>query len=72
MKCTFQDVRDILHAHGFVLVRQNGTSHAQYRGVVNGEVRMTTVAGKPSDDVNPDTLSSIIRQSGLPKKLFRK
>lgn len=47
---------------GWYLDRQRG-SHRQYkhptkRGVV-------TVPGKPSDDLHPKTLASILRQAGL-------
>lgn len=67
----FRDVIDILEANGFVLIRQNG-SHRRYRGIVGGEVRFVDVAPHSlSDDVAKGTLGSIIRQSGLPKKLFR-
>ena len=59
---------DILVAHGFTTIRQNGTSHRQFRGVV----RMVTLAGKPSDDVAIGTLQSIIRQSGLTRGAFRR
>ena len=72
LKCSFADVIDILEAHGFALVRQDATSHRQFRGVVQGQVRMVTVAGKLSDDVAVGTLQSMIRQSGLPKRLFRR
>jgi len=62
----------ILEAHGFVVVRQNGTSHRVYRREAAGKVSMTVVAGHPSDDVAIGTLQSIIRQSGLPKSLFKR
>lgn len=62
---------DILEGNGFVIIRQNGTSHRQLRGVVNGDVKMTTLAGKLSDEIAIGTLQAIIRQSGLPRKLFR-
>lgn len=72
LNCTFQQVLDILLSHGFVVQRHEGTSHRQLRGVVGGEVRMVTVAGKLSDEVAIGTLQSMIRQSGLSKKLFRR
>ena len=69
---SFSDVIEILSAAGFVTLRQGASSHVRYRGVVKGEVRFVDVAGHAaSDSVNPNTLASIIRQSGLPKKLFR-
>jgi len=49
-------------------------SHRQYKRTANeGETRLVTVAyHNINDDVLPGTLSSMIRQSGLPKRLFRK
>ena len=47
--------------------------HRQYRGVVAGQVRYVTVAyHNAGDEILLDTLSSMIRQSGLSKRLFRK
>lgn len=68
---TFQEMLSILEANGFAIIRQNGTSHRQLRGVVNGEVRMTTLAGKLSNEIAIGTLQAIIRQSGLPRGVFR-
>lgn len=63
---------DILKAHGFVLHRQGATSHAIYRGVVDGKIQMVVVAAhRMSDEIKPGTLSTMIRQSGLPKRAFR-
>jgi predicted RNA binding protein YcfA (HicA-like mRNA interferase family) len=62
-----------LLAHGFLLHRHDGTSHRRYRGVVNGKVMFVDVAvHNLSDDIPIGTLSSIVRQSGLPKRLFVK
>ena len=61
----------ILLDHGFELDRQRG-SHRVYKGIVDGQVRLVVVAGhRDSDDVKPGTLASMIRQSGLPRRLFR-
>lgn len=61
----------ILEANGFVLARQRG-SHRAYEGVVDGKVRLVIVAcHRESDDIRAGTLSSMVRQSGLPKRLFR-
>ena len=58
-------VRDLLEAierDGWYLVTTRG-SHRQYKHSVKpGRV---TVAGKPSDDVAPGTLNSILKQAGL-------
>jgi predicted RNA binding protein YcfA (HicA-like mRNA interferase family) len=73
IKCTFAEFIDIICANGFTLERTKGTSHRQYRGVVNGVVCKVTVAcHRLTDEIKPGTLQSMIRQSGLPKSLFRK
>jgi predicted RNA binding protein YcfA (HicA-like mRNA interferase family) len=52
----------LIEADGWRLVRQTG-SHRQFRHPTKpGTV---TVAGKPSTDVPPGTLISILRQAGL-------
>jgi len=62
----------ILEAHGFELHREAKGSHRQYRGVVAGEVKIVIVAAhRMSDDIKPGTLASMMRQSGLAKKVFR-
>ena len=67
----YRDVLEILHKHEFKFDRQKG-SHKTYKGMVGGKVQIVQLAfSQGSEDVNPDTLSSIKRQSGLPKKLFR-
>jgi len=49
----------------FFLVATRG-SHRQYKHPVRpGRV---TVAGKPSDDLAPGTLNSILKQSGLKER----
>ena len=41
--------------------------------VINGEVRFVDVAAHSlNDEIAPGTLNSMIRQSGLSKRLFRK
>lgn len=52
----------ILHQDGWYLVATRG-SHRQFKHAEKpGRV---TVAGKPSDDLAPGTLSSILKQAGL-------
>lgn len=61
----------IIVEHGFCLDRQRG-SHRVYKGVFGAEVRLVVVAlHRESDEIKPGTLASMIRQSGLDKKLFR-
>lgn len=63
---------EIIRANGFDIHRQSSGSHAIYRGVVSGNVKFVTVAAhRMSDDIKPGTLASMIRQSGLPKDMFR-
>ena len=67
----FRNFIRILLDHGFGLDRQSG-SHRVYKGVVGGKTRIVVVAGhRESDDIRPGVLDSMIRQSGLNKKLFR-
>ena len=58
----FRDVIGMIEQDGWKLIRTTG-SHRQYRHPVKpGTV---TVAGKPSLDVPPGTLNSILKQAGL-------
>ncbi len=58
------EILRVLQADGWFLVAIRG-SHRQYKHPEKpGRV---TVAGKPSDDVAPGTLNSIMKQSGLKK-----
>lgn len=58
-------VRDMLarlEADGWFLIATRG-SHRQFKHLAKpGRV---TVAGKPSDDLAPGTVNSILKQSGL-------
>jgi predicted RNA binding protein YcfA (HicA-like mRNA interferase family) len=57
-----KDVIQLLEGEGWFLIATRG-SHRQYKHPVRpGRV---TVAGKPSDDLAPGTLNSILKQSGL-------
>jgi len=56
------DILTLLKADGWFLVATRG-SHRQFKHPVkSGRV---TVAGKPSDDLAPGTLNSILKQAGL-------
>lgn len=73
LSCTYQQVIDILTSYGFQLHRQGATSHRIYRGEHSRKVWMVTVTfHRASDDVPTGTLKSMIRQSGLNQKLFRR
>ena len=65
---TVVKVREIirrLEDDGWVLVATRG-SHRQYKHSTKGG--RVTVAGKPSDDLAPGTLDSILKQAGLKEK----
>ncbi len=67
----FRDFIAVLVDHGFTEVRTKGDHH-QYEGVVSGRRRLVTIAySRAGDDIMRNNLASMIRQSGLPKKLFR-
>ncbi|AXR60289.1 type II toxin-antitoxin system HicA family toxin [Leptospira mayottensis] len=57
-----KEIIKILEDDGWYLVDQRG-SHKQFKHALkSGRV---TVAGKPSLDIPPGTLNSILKQSGL-------
>lgn len=58
------EVLRMLHADGWYLVATRG-SHRQFKH--STKLGRVTVAGKPSDDLAPGTLNSILKQSGLRK-----
>lgn len=59
-----RDVIRLIEADGWTFHRQRG-SHRQYKQPTKtGKV---TVAGKPSDEMAPGTLGSILRQAGIDK-----
>jgi predicted RNA binding protein YcfA (HicA-like mRNA interferase family) len=61
----------IIEQHGFVCVRTRG-SHRQYKAVIDGQTRLVTVDyDQPGNDIMINNLKSMIRQSGLDKKLFK-
>ncbi|WP_395794668.1 type II toxin-antitoxin system HicA family toxin [Aquimonas sp.] len=56
------EILRLLHQHGWMLVATRG-SHRQFKHPERaGRV---TVAGKPSDDLAPGTLNSILKQAGI-------
>jgi predicted RNA binding protein YcfA (HicA-like mRNA interferase family) len=61
-------IRDVIHLierDGWFLVATRG-SHRQYKHPIKpGRV---TVAGKPSDDIAPGTLNSVLKQAGLKER----
>lgn len=70
--CTFWQFIEIIEAHGFVVTRTE-SSHRRYRLERDGQVWNVTVAfHNINHEIKPDTLASMIRQSGLPRNLFRR
>jgi predicted RNA binding protein YcfA (HicA-like mRNA interferase family) len=58
------EILRLLHQDGWYLAATRG-SHRQFKHP--GKSGRVTVAGKPSDDLAPGTLSSILKQAGLKK-----
>ena len=58
------EVLRMLHDDGWYLIVTKG-SHRQLKH--RTKLGRVTVAGKPSDDVAPGTLNSILKQAGLKK-----
>lgn len=58
------EVLDLLKRDGWYLAATKG-SHRQFKH--SDKPGRVTVAGKPSDDLAPGTLSSIFKQAGLKK-----
>jgi predicted RNA binding protein YcfA (HicA-like mRNA interferase family) len=52
----------LIEADGWFLVATRG-SHRQYKH--RTKTGRVTIAGKPSDDLAPGTLNSILKQAGL-------
>ena len=61
------DVRRILEAHGFTVVRTRG-SHVVMQRRINGSTVTVPVPDHP--EIKIGTLLSIIRQSGIPRTEF--
>ena len=59
------DVLRLLQDEGWYLVATRG-SHRQFKHLT--KPGRTTVAGKPSDDIAPGTLNSILKQAMIKEK----
>jgi predicted RNA binding protein YcfA (HicA-like mRNA interferase family) len=55
----------LIEADGWYLVAAKG-SHRQFKHPT--KLGRVTIAGKPSDDLAPGTLNSILKQAGLKEK----
>ena len=60
-----REVLKLLEADGLSIVRTKGSHRQLHHSVKPGTV---TVAGKPSVDVPPGTLKSVLRQAGLEER----
>jgi predicted RNA binding protein YcfA (HicA-like mRNA interferase family) len=67
----YRDFARVLDDFHFTCERTVGT-HRQYVGYVDGVRRVVTVDfAQGGEDIMRHNLASMIRQSGLPKRLFR-
>jgi predicted RNA binding protein YcfA (HicA-like mRNA interferase family) len=64
MPTKVKELLALIEADGWFQVRQRG-SHRQYHHPSKGGT--VTVSGKPSVEVPPGTLSSVLKQAGLKK-----
>ena len=64
-RLTVREVIRMLEVDGGYLVATKG-SHRQYKHKI--KAGRVTVAGKPSEEVAPGTLNSILKQSGLKER----
>jgi predicted RNA binding protein YcfA (HicA-like mRNA interferase family) len=67
----YRDFVKILEINGFLMKPRTATSHRHYEAIIEGKRRLVTISCEDGDDVGRNNLSSMIRQSGLPKRLFR-
>ena len=59
-----KEVIALIESDGWIQVRQRGSHRQFHHPAKPGTV---TIAGKPSVDVPPDTLNSVLKQAGLKK-----
>ena len=57
-----KEIIKIIEKNGWILVRTKGSHRQFHHTLKKGTV---TIAGKPSVDMNPKTLNSILKQAGL-------
>jgi len=71
--CTYELFIEIISKHDFKLFRHAKGSHQRWRREVDGIVFYVDIAPHVSTKEIPiKTLESMIRQSGLPKHLFKR
>ena len=64
---TFNDVQSFLKARGFQLHHTRG-SYYYFMRLHQGRLRLTHVQYHGSKAIPPDTMRSIVKQSGIPKE----
>ena len=64
MPTKVKDLLALIEADGWIQVRQRGSHRQYHHPSKSGTV---TVSGKPSVEVPPGTLSSVLKQAGLKK-----
>ena len=64
MPVKVKELLAMVQADGWMLVRQKGSHRQFHHPSKSGTV---TVSGKPSVDVPPGTLNSVLKQAGLKK-----
>lgn len=73
LKCTYAEFIEIIKLNGFTFLRHGATSHQRWFRDCGERVYFVDISFHSGGDYIPaGTLQSMIRQSGLPKKLFRK
>ena len=60
---TVREIIKLIESDGWYLARWNGGSHRQFKHPT--KTGLVTVAGKPSKELAPKTVKSILRQAGL-------
>ena len=68
---TFSDVIKVLRKNGFLFHKSRG-SHFQYKKKINGKMHLVVVQSHGKKSIPVGTMHSIIRQSGLDKKVWKK
>ena len=68
----YREALEILTGNGFYFKREGKGSHRVYEGSHSNRTWTVILSySHLGDDIRPNTLRSIIRQSGLPKDRFR-
>jgi len=65
----FSDVVEFLKKHGFIYAHAKG-SHYYYTGHYDGQPRIVQVPFHGSKSFKPRTFKGIVKQSGIPLKLW--